>query len=96
MSAVDQKWSAKMAAWQRSGLSLPAWCRENSESYQRALYWRRRLLGSGADDRQSGRFVELSLPSASLSLECNGVLVHVSSGFDPGLLADVLSVLKRG
>lgn len=94
MSAVTQKWSAKITAWRHSGLSLAAWCRENSESYQRALYWRRQL--SEADRSTSGMFVELALPPAPISLECNGVLVRVSRGFDPALLADVLSVLKEG
>lgn len=93
MSAVIQKWSTKISAWQRSGLSLPAWCRENSESYQRALYWRRRLA---AEPTAAGRFVELRLSSTPLSLECNGVVIHLSAGFDPNLLTEVLSVLKRG
>jgi len=42
-----------------------------------------------------GRFLELTLPAAPISLECNGVIVHISKGFDSGLLADILSVLKR-
>jgi hypothetical protein len=94
VSAVTQKWSAKIEAWEHSGLSLAAWCRENSESYQRALYWRRRF--TQAEKPDSGMFIELSLPPAPISLECNGVLVHVARGFDPALLADVLSVLKEG
>lgn len=92
MSAVTEKWSAKISAWQRSGLSLAAWCRDNSESYQRAIYWRKRLQGSAIYN--PGRFVELCLPPASISLECNGVMIHVSRGFDADLLADLLSVLK--
>lgn len=94
MSPAAQKWSVKIAAWQNSGLSLAAWCRENSVSYHSANHWRRRLTGINRSDR--GVFVELTLPSAPISLECNGVLVHVSKGFDPVLLADVLSVLKEG
>ena len=85
-----QEWSDKIAAWQRSGMKLAAWCRENAESYYRFLYWRKRLAVPAP-----GRFLELTPPAAPISLECNGVLVHISKGFDPRLLADILAVLKR-
>ena len=88
-AASTQEWSSKVAAWQRSGMSVSAWCRENSESYYRFLYWRKRVTESA-----SGQFMELTVPAAPISLECNGVFVHVSKGFDPGFLADILSVLK--
>jgi len=89
-SSAPQEWPAKIAAWQHSGKSIAAWCRENSESYYRFIYWRKRAAESAP-----GRFLELTPPAAaSISLECNGVLVHIPKGFDPGLLADILSVLK--
>ena len=96
MSIVAQNWSTKIAAWRHSGLSLPAWCRENAESYHRAIYWRKRLQPS--DRCETGGFVELTVPAAPIApitLECNGILVHIAPGFDPAFLADVLSVLKR-
>ncbi len=48
--------------------------------------------------REGGKFVELIVApnSSPISLECNGIMVHVSSGFDPALLWDVLSLLKKG
>jgi len=85
-----EEWPAKIAAWQHSGMSIAAWCRENSENYYRFLYWRNRVAAPAP-----GSFLELTLPAAPISLECNGVLVHVSKGFDPGLLDDILLVLKR-
>ncbi len=90
---VAQKWSTKIAAWRQSGLRLPAWCRKNAESYQRALYWRKRFHDSF--DKESGGFVETTFPAAPITVECNGILVHIAAGFDPALLAGVLSVLKR-
>jgi hypothetical protein len=36
----------------------------------------------------------LSCPLA-LRLECNGVYLHGERGFDPGLLNDILALLKR-
>ena len=90
MSTLSLEWSAKIIAWQHSGMTLAGWCRENSENYHRVLYWRKRLAAP-----DPGRFLELTVPAAPISLECNGVLIHVSKGFDCGLLADLLSVLKE-
>jgi len=89
MSALSQEWSDKITAWRRSGMTLAGWCRENSENYHRVLYWRKRLAVP-----DPGCFLEITVPAAPITLECNGVLIHVSNGFDSGLLADLLSVLK--
>lgn len=89
-------WSAKISAWKQSGLTIAAWCRNNSVSYYSFLYWRKRL--PKLEHSEGGSFVQLSVAAANsqISLECNGVTVHLSSGFDPELLGDVLSLLKRG
>ncbi len=95
MSSVvlQDEWSGKISAWRESGLSIAAWCRDNAEEYHRFIYWRKRL---GMPERQQlGMFVELELAAPPLALECNGVYVHVSAGFDAGLLGEVLAVLKR-
>jgi hypothetical protein len=89
MSTLTRQWSAKITAWQQSGMPLAGWCRENSENYHRFLYWRKRLATP-----EPGKFLELTVPAAPICLECNGILVHISKGFDSGLLVDLLSVLK--
>jgi len=94
MSAVTSEWTTKITAWRHSGQSISAWCRENAENYHRFLYWRKRL--QAADRQESGSFIELRLATSPISLECNGIFVHVAAGFDAGLLADILSLLKRG
>jgi hypothetical protein len=95
MSSLTQEWTEKLAAWRSSGLSIAAWCRQNNEGYHRFLYWRKRLEGS--PPAPAGRFVELTLGPArsALCLECNGTYLHVERGFDPGLLSDILSLLKQ-
>jgi len=94
MPGLTSEWTAKIAVWRQSGMSIAAWCRDNAEGYHRFLYWRKRLQSPQVPE--PGRFVELSLASSPISLECNGVLVHVSPGFDARLLEDILSLLKRG
>lgn len=94
MSEVTSEWTAKIAAWRNSRLSIAAWCRENAEGYHRFLYWRQRLKES--ERGEPGKFVELRPAMPPVFLECNGVYVHLSAGFDAGLLSDILSLLKRG
>ncbi len=94
MSSQTPAWTNKIAAWRSSGLSVAAWCRENSVGYHRFLYWRDRL--QQPEHRETGKFVTVSLATTPISLECNGVYVHVTAGFDPGLLGDILLLLKRG
>jgi|LGVD01.1.fsa_nt_gb hypothetical protein len=90
---LQEKWSEKIAAWRESGLSVAAWCRDQAENYHRFLYWRKRLAMPVI--QPPGRFVELELAAPPLALSCNGVYVHVASGFDGNLLGEVLTVLKR-
>ncbi|MDW7758957.1 MAG: hypothetical protein SCH72_14825 [Desulfuromonadales bacterium] len=91
MPSLNQQWAEKIAAWRESGLSIAAWCRQNNEGYHRFLYWRKRV---GQKAQSSGRFVQLSIETSSLAVECNGVTMHIERGFDRDLLRQVLSVLK--
>ncbi len=92
MSSVAQQWSEKLSAWRDSGLSAAAWCRESAENYHRFLYWRKRL---SPEQQRIGKFVEVQLATPPIALSCNGVHIHVSSGFDAGLLGEIIAALKR-
>ena len=92
-TTLQEEWSEQIATWSNSGLSIAAWCREHATNYHRFLYWRKRL--SMPMVQQSGRFIELEVVASPLALSCNGVDIHVSSGFDAHLLSEVLTVLKR-
>ena len=99
MSTLSQEWSAKITARQQSGMTLAGWCRENSENYHRFLCWRKRLA-----EPDPGRFLELTAPAAPISLECNGVLVHIQREMGSGakfrngdtLLARITPCLENG
>lgn len=91
MLSLKQQWVGKIAAWQESGLSIAAWCRQNDEGYHRFLYWRKNLQQT---TRVRGHFVELTLESPPLVLACSGVTLQIERGFDHGLLREVLSVLR--
>ena len=86
-------WSARISAWQSSGKSGAAWCRDNGIGYYQFQYWRDKLRQSG-QQKKAGQFVPLKIVSPSLRIECNGTYLHVSPGFDPVLLREVVSVLR--
>jgi hypothetical protein len=87
-------WSAKLSAWRISGKSGTVWCRDNAISYYQFQYWQKKLRRSGQHGK-SGQFVPLKIASTPLRIECNGVYLHVSSGFDPALLREVVSALRE-
>ena len=87
-------WSARLSAWRISGKSGLAWCRDNAISYDQFKYWQKKLQRVG-QHRKSGQFVPLKIATTPLRIECNGLYLHVSSGFDPVLLREVVSVLRE-
>jgi len=86
-------WPDRLAAWRHSGKTGAAWCRDNGIGYYQFQYWRDKLRRSEVGEH-SGHFVPLTVTATPLRLEYNGVSLHVSSGFDPNLLRDVISALK--
>ena len=47
-------WQQTLAAWTASGLSGAAFCKQQSLTYHRFVYWRRKLLGPGESPSQAG------------------------------------------
>ena len=93
MAHDRSNWSDRLAAWQTSGKTGAAWCRDNGIGYYQFQYWRDKLRRT-KPGASVGQFVPLTIVAPPLRLECNGVLLHVASGFDPNLLREVISVLR--
>jgi hypothetical protein len=93
MMAETTDWSARISAWQSSGKSGAAWCRDNGIGYYQFQYWRDKFRQS-RQQGTNGQFVALKIASPSLRIECNGTYLHVSPGFDPLLLREVVSALR--
>jgi len=94
MPGETPDWSVRLSAWRASGKSGLAWCRDNGISYDRFKYWQKKLRQSWQQGK-TGQFVPLKVSSSPLRIECNGVYLHVSSGFDPALLREVVSALRE-
>ncbi len=90
---LKQTWVSHLADWRLSGLNGAAWCRERGITYCVFLYWKKRLQPKSDSQEQ---FVEItSQKEPNLVLECNGIVIRLSSAFDPELLTSCLQVIKR-
>lgn len=58
----EQLWQQHITEWQASGLSGMAYCKQQSLTYCRFIYWRKRLAGSGrvSDGAASSGFARVA------------------------------------
>ncbi len=75
---LKKQWSAKIAAWQNSGLSGAEWCKKNQVVYHRFIYWKKRLIDEFQETINVDSFVELKDSSDSSGVEVvfNGVFIR--------------------
>ncbi len=100
------RWTARDArraleAWRASGLSLPAWCRQEGVAYERVRRWRSKLA-SGPRRPQTAALLpvqvletERGMDGPGFELEFpRGLRLHVPSAFDEASLARLLRVVE--
>ena len=84
-----------------SGMTAKAWCEEKGIGYRKYVGWASQINKSEkASEKQ--RWVALELRKGTESehrlneirLECGRWKISIGSGFDPGLLADVLRAVS--
>jgi hypothetical protein len=103
MSPTEERratWQRLLAEQQASGHSVTSWCFAQDISLQTFYYWRKRLA---ADTPSASTPQWLAVApavgpvstAASLTLRVGPVAIEVPAGFDPHLLADVLTVLEQ-
>ena len=92
----------KIKLWQQSGKSARAWCRENQIVYTTFMGWNARIKESAEDSSSSllkTQFIELEEEKkavSGISLECEGVKIHLEVEFDATSLKKCLAVLRGG
>jgi hypothetical protein len=98
----SHEWAEKIKQWKLSGKNAQAWCRENQVIYTTFMGWCKRLeINKPAQNprKQSlkAQFIELKDPPKIhpvISLEYNGVIIHLKGEFDPFLMKKCLAVLR--
>ena len=95
------EWANKIDLWRQSGKNARVWCNENQVAYQSFLGWCKRLESEKNVESLSNplksEFVELksnSKTSQGISLEYDGILIHLKVEFDSLLLKRCLAVLR--
>jgi hypothetical protein len=96
----DPKWKEKVLAWKKSNKTASDWCRENKIPLTTLTGWRKRF--DQADQNQPFKinqpFIELKNSSSSnsgISLECNGIKIHLEPEFDMSVLKQCLACLRE-
>ena len=100
--------SDEIARWKSSGLSLLAYAKQSTVSYQRLLYWRSKLNGDHKVKAKSTGSTAKLVPvrvvaDATLTAAvqepfevwlANGVALNVTAGFDERELRRLIDVLS--
>lgn len=96
----SKEWIDKLAQWRESGQSGMAWCREHNIAYAVFLYWRKKLKQNQPTTIPVKQFSELFVEikdqplDERLVLEYQGVLIRLSTNFDPITLKRCLQILR--
>ncbi|MBP7551020.1 MAG: hypothetical protein KA761_12090 [Gemmatimonadaceae bacterium] len=94
-SSTADLWRDRVATWQRSGLSADDFCEDQPYAASTLLGWSSRLRRTTATT-----FIELRprkpvvARSTELVVEIGAARVRVAPGFDPALLAAVVTALQ--
>lgn len=87
-----QLWKDRIEAWQASGVSAAAWCREHNLPYITFLNWRRRFRVH----KEKPSFAELPLDITSetgVEIHVGRLCIKLAPAFDPETLTRALRVL---
>lgn len=107
MTERASHWSGLVKAWEESGLSQAAFCRERGVQTGTFAWWKRQLRRArrngakrrGRPAKERGRFVEVRLagtcsaPAYEVVL-ARGRSIRVSSGFDPQTLSRLITTVE--
>ena len=92
-----EEWQARIDAWQQSGKTMIAWCKEHQVSEHQFWYWKDRLLSKKESSRPS-RFVELLDDSPSeggVAIQFQDFTIQLTTKFDENTLRRCLLTLRE-
>jgi hypothetical protein len=95
------EWANKIDLWRQSGKSARSWCKENNIVYTTFIGWCKRLQPKQNDDKpkisSKVPFIELKdepKTCSGISLEYDGILIHLKAEFNTSLLKRCLAVVR--
>ncbi len=88
------EWEEKIRQQKLSDLSIESWCRQNKVTACSFHYWKKRLLAPA--QLNSSSFAELKDQNKTgITIECNGICLHVDKHFEPSTLKACLALLME-
>ena len=93
------EWEKKINLFDKSGLSMRKWCKENGEVYSTFRHWKN-VIHEKREPKSEKRTwlpiqsLEDKIDSNSIVVKHNEYVVEVTQGFNKELFADVLRVLR--
>lgn len=101
------EWESRYDAWKESGLSVAAWCREQSLKEHQMYYWIRKIEDRDAQPQQkeppitSWMPVQLDYPIAdgiddgAVFIHFDSISVEVRPGTNMTVVSDVVNLLRK-
>lgn len=92
-------WRSRLLAWQRSGQTAEAFCADKPYAASTLRWWSSRLRhapGPAFIELRPRAEVVPTAPVAEIVVEVGTARVRVSPGFDPALLAAVVTAIGGG
>lgn len=97
-----ENWTAKIMGCRSSGMTIRAWCQENSLSEKTYYYWQRRLFQALPEQQMihETAFAEVTTPQSVCSgnmvvtVRIFGVEADIHNSADTSTVATVLRILK--
>jgi predicted methyltransferase len=87
-------WKEKIFQQQNSGLSIERWCKEKQVTVCQFHYWKSKLFPKQIN---ASSFTELvDTKNVGITIECDGLRIHLDPNFDTVTLKRCLSVIKEG
>ncbi len=99
---IRREWANKIEQWKLSGKSIRTWCLENQIVYVTFIGWRNRFrkaeieksTQSSCIENQFLELKDVSNISSNISLEYEGIIIHLKGEFNVALLKTCLNVLR--
>ncbi|MDR6999666.1 IS66 family insertion sequence element accessory protein TnpA [Neobacillus niacini] len=97
---LRKEWERRILVYRSSGQTQANWCKANDISIHQFKYWLKRIEGLESKTKPSSQWVPIELEdstdenSETLQVKVGLASIEVKPGFNPSLLADVITVLK--
>lgn len=97
---LQKEWQARVSEFEASGMSAAAWAAATGIGVHKLLYWSKKFQSSAPQPTGCPQWLPIEFGSSSSSEDCLKVrvgqaVVEVRTGFDPGLLTEVVRSLSK-